>query len=73
MEGGKTPSGQPALKNVFLSSNQDTASEALLDGALGLINGDVDNRAGSGVCICDHDSAKRSASGQIGDYDNTRP
>jgi len=57
MEGGKTPSGQPPLENVFLSSNQATASEAHLDGALGLINGDVDNRAGSGDCIRDHDSA----------------
>ena len=42
MEGGKTPSGQPALENVFLSSDQATASEALLDGAFGSINGDVD-------------------------------
>ncbi len=49
MEGGKTPSGQLALENVFLSSNQARASEALLDGAFGLINGDVNKRAGSGA------------------------
>ena len=62
MEGGKTPSGQPAPENVFLSQIRPRLAKHSWTARSARSMATLTSRAGAGVCIRDHDSAKRSAS-----------